>query len=594
MNYIPNKRNCIIGKENIIIRSMLIGFNLMRLDFIIMLSMKILFAMIPLVGIKINVILYNKIYSLIKSRTEDIPTIVIGLLIAYIFFTITVKLQVIIYERYILQFGSLLKFEKKIKILIHEKCAKLVLTEYNNSNLYKYTYEAQVASINIYRIIEIILSFVAVIAGIIGIVGYFFNINKIYLLLVILATFPVLAEKIIEMIENEKNRSEITKYLRKEKAYKDAILKPKFYQENKIYNNFHFLFSKWEKCQKEYNTIEKKINKKYIWVEIFSCILSYSGNLIAFVVTVYCLYKTKDLGQFTAVMVAFATINEFVREISELTGYLTMFQSMVKPFFVLYDINIDDDKYKKWCELEAPIVTKDIEFRYMESEAKALKNINLSIKKGEKIALVGINGAGKTTLSKLLIGLYNPTYGEIYANGINIKEIDDNIKFKNTSTVLQDYCKYPLSVLKNITISNSLQNENRNIVENCMQMSGLKSLDIDLELGKEIGLADLSEGQWQRLAIARSIYKSSKIMLFDEPTSAIDPIKEAELYQLFNDISRDKTSIVVTHRLGSIKYVDKIYVLNQGEIIESGTHEELLLLDGLYKQMWKVQQSQYI
>jgi ATP-binding cassette subfamily B protein len=216
----------------------------------------------------------------------------------------------------------------------------------------------------------------------------------------------------------------------------------------------------------------------------------------------------------------------------------------------------------------------------------------MTIKPGEKIAIVGENGAGKSTLIKLILGQYRPSSGFIDWN---------NCKYPNgkVSVVFQNFIKFELSLRENIILGNANENIDdervMEILEKCELMDLFHELGgLDVELGQIYeGGRQLSGGQWQKLAIARALYNDADLIIFDEPTSAIDPISEMKIYQKLIDICQDKTAIFISHRLGWAKSVDRIYVLESGIIAEEGNHEQLIANNGLYSDMFNLQSSWY-
>lgn len=289
-------------------------------------------------------------------------------------------------------------------------------------------------------------------------------------------------------------------------------------------------------------------------------------------------------------------LSESLKEIFSLRGYVSMFSKMVLPYFKLLDLKYDYRPYKT-LEFKKNISLENVSFKYPNSNSYALKNINLTINKGETIALVGRNGSGKTSLSKILLGLYIPTSGVVKIDGIEYKELG---KMKDTynwkSSVFQDYCKYPLTIRDNILISDpKIPFEYRDKKIDSLVNEVFKSpIDLNIQLGKAMGHRDLSGGQWQKLAISRALYRDYDFISLDEPTASIDPFQEKAIYQSFEGALEDKTGLIVTHRLGSIKYADRIIVLDAGSLIESGSHKKLLEDKGLYSRMWESQKNNYI
>ncbi|HEX3027794.1 MAG TPA: ABC transporter ATP-binding protein [Clostridia bacterium] len=239
-----------------------------------------------------------------------------------------------------------------------------------------------------------------------------------------------------------------------------------------------------------------------------------------------------------------------------------------------------------------PIVLSNVGFSYRNSVRKILSNINLTINKNEKIALVGANGAGKSTLIKLISGLYSPDSGSITWNGSNRIS-------KKISVVFQNYIKFELTLRENIAAGNIKEINNDDLILEAMKKCNCCSLyeelgSLDVPLGRMMeGGRDLSGGQWQKLAICRAIFSDSDLLIFDEPTAFIDAGTEAEVFNNIIELCRDKTAIFISHRLGWAKNADRIVVINGGKIEETGTHNELISLGGIYSNMYNTQASWY-
>lgn len=242
---------------------------------------------------------------------------------------------------------------------------------------------------------------------------------------------------------------------------------------------------------------------------------------------------------------------------------------------------------------------RDVSFKYPGSETYALRNVNMKFEIGKRLAVVGRNGSGKTTFIKLLCRLYDPTEGEILLNGIDIRKYDYAEYLPIFSVVFQDFCLFSLKLGENIATSSVYQKEK---VSDCLENAGFGDRLAKMEQGidtylykdyEENGI-DISGGEAQKIAIARALYKDAPFMILDEPTAALDPMAEAEIYSRFNEIVGDKTVVYISHRLSSCKFCDEILVFDKGSVIQQGSHENLVKVPGKYQELWNAQAQYYV
>ncbi|WMJ86468.1 ABC transporter ATP-binding protein [Anaerocolumna sp. MB42-C2] len=241
----------------------------------------------------------------------------------------------------------------------------------------------------------------------------------------------------------------------------------------------------------------------------------------------------------------------------------------------------------------------NVRFKYPGTDRYILNGINLELEKGKHYAFVGVNGAGKTTIAKLLTGLYSDYEGQILINGKELRTYTKNKLKAFFSVVYQDFAKYFISVFDNIALGNVLNQDEESIKKAIKSLKLEQVIDalpsgVDSILGKikEEG-KDISGGEWQRIALARAFVSNAPIRILDEPTAALDPIAESNLYEEFAQLCEGKTTIFFSHRLGSIKLSDYIYVINGGYVYEKGTHKELMRLNGIYQTMYESQRGWY-
>ncbi len=275
----------------------------------------------------------------------------------------------------------------------------------------------------------------------------------------------------------------------------------------------------------------------------------------------------------------------------------------LKRYFSYFDI--PNNMYKgsltveKRDDNEYYVEFRNVSFKYPNTEAYALKNINLKFRIGEKLAIVGMNGSGKTTFIKLLCRLYDPTEGEILLNGVNIQKYDYDEYMSIFSVVFQDFSLFSFKLGEVVASS---RNFDEGKVRECLIKANFGDRLNDMPDGVDTYLykrydrsgIEISGGEAQKIALARALYKSSPFILLDEPTAALDPISEYEVYSNFNAISGDKTTVYISHRLASCRFCDKIVVFDSGRIVQHGSHEELLSdTSGKYHELWNAQAQYY-
>ena len=317
---------------------------------------------------------------------------------------------------------------------------------------------------------------------------------------------------------------------------------------------------------------------------------------------------------------------EFVLYFGAITGFAVFVNSIMTSFASLQEGNISLNHLRSYLELEEEDVHsgsrsirelqtpvsftfRDVSFRYPSKEEGTkgeaedpgqwiFRHLNLTIHGGEKIAIVGTNGAGKTTLVKLLCGLYEPQEGEILVNGISIKEFPKEELYRLYAAVFQEPFIMPFTLGENLALS---KDYNKEQCFSALEEAGLKELfqkrgyTLDTYFGKDMGEdgIELSGGQKQRFLLARALYKDAPVLILDEPTAALDPIAESEIYDEYAKLSKDKTAIFISHRLASTRFSDRILLIGNQGILEEGTHEELIQKNGVYAEMFEVQKSYY-
>lgn len=356
-----------------------------------------------------------------------------------------------------------------------------------------------------------------------------------------------------------------------------------------------------------YKGLRKLIFAESAWHITFA-VISGATNLIFYVIIAKQVFTGDiQIGDYTLYTGAIASIATCVSTLISASG--SVYEGTL---FIDNLISFMNEK-QSLVPIEAPalevehgrqhtITFDNVSFRYPGTKRDVLKNVSFTIKPGETIALVGLNGAGKTTLIKLLTRLYDPTEGNIYLDGIDIRKFDIKSLYKTFGIIFQDFGKYAVTVEENIRFGDIHKNGTMDTVVHASHQSTADAYIDKLPGGYQTPLMrifeqdglELSVGQWQKLAVARAFYADSDIMILDEPTASLDPIAEQEIFNQFDKLTNDKTTIFVSHRLSSATIADQVIVIENGQLIEKGSHEELMALQGKYHELFTTQSKRYV
>lgn len=353
---------------------------------------------------------------------------------------------------------------------------------------------------------------------------------------------------------------------------------------NFLETEFQKMFSKINKCQLPVffvNAILQIVSYLYVGLKAIFGMISIGSAL-------------KYISAYSNLVSGVSNIFYSWIEINIKAEYLSYFYDFMEIENKQYEGTIPTEKRD---DNEFEIEFRDVSFRYPNTENYVLRHVNQKIKIGTKTAVVGKNGAGKTTFIKLLCRLYEPTEGQILLNGVDIRYYDYKDYARLFSVVFQDFNLFSFSIAENVAGGKSFDDDR---VKNCLERSGFGERLAKLKDGIRSNIyqhndngVEISGGEAQKIAIARALYKDAPLVILDEPTSALDPVSEYEIYQHFDSMVQDKTSIYISHRMSSCRFCDNILVFDEGQIIESGSHEKLMKEGGLYSQLWNAQAQYY-
>ena len=429
--------------------------------------------------------------------------------------------------------------------------------------------------------------------------SYLFNVKPMLLVMMAFSFLPSIFGAIIRYRLYAKMENSAAPHRRRYEYYGRCIHDREYAKETRLLGGFSYFYRLFRESIAIVANLSWKAAKKTELTEIALHFVVLSGYIATMATLFYYLINGEvGIGIFAAVLSSIDHMFDMIeRMLNYRLGAALQKLGLAENYMAFLAL---PERGGINCKLKSESFSlKNVSFAYPSSEKNAITKINLDIAKGETIAVVGENGAGKSTLVRLITGLYLPSHGDVMIDGVNTKEISAKSIYSGISAVFQRFQRYKMTVADNVTISdsNAMLTE-KNIkaalrkaefsIENESLTKGL-----DTMLGRDFGGIDLSGGQWQRLAIARGFYRAHNMIVLDEPTAAIDPIEESSIYNKFTDISKGKTAIIVTHRLGSAKIADRIIVMENGCIAEIGTHESLIKNDGIYSKMYNAQAQWY-
>lgn len=361
----------------------------------------------------------------------------------------------------------------------------------------------------------------------------------------------------------------------------------------------------WGSTMRLYSAFCAKRERKYIWANIIDIVLTFLRNGIAYAFLIGITVKNGlPASQF---LLYFAALSGFAQWVVEILDKLSVMHkqsldiSTIREFLDWdepFDLN-GGERIAFEPNKQYEIRLDDVSFRYPKADKDTLSHINLTVHPGEKLAIVGLNGAGKTTLVKLVCGFLDPTEGRILLNGEDIRKFNRNDYYALFSAVFQEFSVLDVTVKENVAQCVDGIDETR--VWQCIDKAGLTEKIQSLPKGIETHLGrrvfkdgvEFSGGQTQRLMLARALYKNAPILVLDEPTAALDPIAENDIYQKYNDMTHGRTSFFISHRLASTRFCDRIIFVDGGKIAEEGTHDDLLKNGGGYAYLFEVQSKYY-
>lgn len=477
---------------------------------------------------------------------------------------------------------------------LNEKLSKIKWDYYESHKTYLQIHEVKSKSLeSIKKLIRSATEYIKLVPTIIIISYYLFQINPwiVSIYLVILILFNSISGK--QVIKLGKLWDEIHSYSQKEQYFFQMCGDKISHQEFQFHRLFSYVTEKWSKLYNQEYKVRIKIFKNFeITLQTARIIFNIPYIMMLMVVAYETVIGKHEIG---FLFMSNSLFNYIIDTVANIQNHIS--ENRVESRFVkLYDEiqELEDEPNYSMEVNKSDIILKDINYKYPQSEQKVLQDLSFSIKRGEKIAVVGVNGSGKTTCMNLLLSLTENYTG-------SITDGNNTVHLKNAaSCILQDFAQYQMTIRENIEVGYIEHIFSDKDILDILEKVGLKEKVEKLERGMDTPLGQLedgiefSKGQWQRLAIARLLANpNTTLWILDEPTAYLDPMAEIEIYDLIYQLAGDRSVLFISHRLGFAKRADKIIVFRKGKICEQGTHEELLKKDGIYLTMYRNQEEWY-
>lgn len=578
-----------------------------KIQLICTILIRIILGLIPFLVLWVTEKLVNEVAAYIQNNFSSIKYIMYFLIIQFVLaITRSVLENVNSYQKFSMEY----KISYHLNTVLGEKSINVPYSYFEIPEFHNHIDRTARGNLGM-KVISPINNLLIIFQNIISLISYFYFLSSIHWSLSILTLISALPILVVQS-KFGKYQFELMKAQTpdsRETSYITSLLHNRqSAQEIRIYDIGWFLLEKWQMIFKRMSMNKLNLLRRekisIVGIDTFTSLIY---AVAALIVVGLLRLGNVSIGQFVSMTQAIQGAQNSVNSVASNIAMIYESKLSLVDLFSFLAIeekeNLEDnrDGIVKLFPLLNSIEFKEVSFMYPNSMRKSLSNVSFKITKGEKIAIVGENGSGKTTLIKCLMGLYQINSGSILFDNIEINLLEKKSLRRNFSIIFQDFVKYYFSIKDNIIIGDISQKENSDFFYQTVKQSGVSNfiernnLSYNTYLGKFLKEGEeLSGGQWQKVAIARSLFKrNAEILILDEPTSALDPKSELEIFERFNELAKNKTTIYVTHRMASVKNVDRILVMKNGELIETGNFAELMSMGGEFSKLYNAQARWY-
>jgi len=484
--------------------------------------------------------------------------------------------------------------------LLHDRHIRLGLSHYENSKeLDKIHRAVQEASFRPVKLLNEVQHLLKSIAASLFLVGIFISIRWYLVVVLLVAVLPGMLLKITFARRYHRLKEQQSPLERKMYYFNRVLTGFPFAKEMKLFGFAGYFLKRFRGLQSELfkgrlqlrrsEMIQNILAQSFAVVLIFSTLALVSHWMVAGLLSIGTVVMF-----FFAFQRGYSVLSDLLKSMANLLED-TIFMNDFKSFVELRELaDVLPETTPAAFSLQRSIRVKNVSFRYINSKRDALQSVNLEIPAGQTVAIVGANGSGKTTLIKLLCGFYLPDTGTIHYDDATTAELGREAICRNLSAVFQDFALYNVTAAENIALGNIQRDYSVEKMKESASQAGISDVLEQLPqaystlLGNQFtGGEELSIGQWQKLAIARAFYRDSPLLLMDEPSSALDAVAEQQIIDTLKTLAHRKTAVIISHRLSTVKWADRIIVFDEGRVVEEGTHDELIQLDGTYALLYR-------
>lgn len=594
-------------KIRFIIKGILLIWQHNRLWLTASLFIHIINGLLPLASLAITQSLVNNVSLLINGHIDRAQQILLMLILGFI---IAILESMSIHLKDLNDQYGQIKMDYIIGKQVSEKMASVPYGFYDLPEFYHHF--NRISGNYGMRIMSPIQNVLNMVQNIISLVSYLVFLWFVHWSLVVLClivAFPIL------LVESKYGSAKffLMRFLTpeaREAGYTSGLLQDRQgAKEIRLFSLAPFLLEKWTqlywKNNREMLKLIRKEKSAYIGLDMCTALV-YAG---AAGISIWLLKASRlQVGGFVAMTQAIKGAQNAINMIASYLAKVYEEHLYIEDLFKF--LQFESSHIKTSCKnktmpfptsLKQGIVFEHVSFRYPKMTQDILDDVTFTIRPGEKIAIVGENGSGKTTLVKCLLGLYAVTEGCIKIDGTNIEEINDESLHRHFTVIFQDFMQYAYSVQDNIAFGDIERQKDQKEIHRAALLSGVDAFAKNFTDGYNTKLGriladgeDLSGGQWQKIALGRALFRDAEIIILDEPTAALDPQTELEVFNHFHTLTKDKTAIYISHRMAAARMADRIFVMKKGSLIEVGSHSELMKRKGEYQKMFKMQAKWYV